>query len=239
MSAADRAVPEASAQVVKRAPGRPRLEPKKLEGKTTREEILEVAAKLFAEQGYTETTTRQIAEAVGIKQASLYYHFADKGSIVRALLAGTVSPSVAFAAWLGERDLAPEVKLYALARFDLDVILSDPWNMHILFRLPDISRRDEVGSREGLTVLRDDYRQLAVEVASSAVDSEALMPDVDLVFGLVEGIVAQRYWGDLKERSVYAGSVARGCLRLLRVPEAAIVSAEAQTATVLAEYAAL
>jgi AcrR family transcriptional regulator len=42
-----------------------------------RELILETASKLFVEQGYTETSVRQIADAVGCSEAALYYHFKD------------------------------------------------------------------------------------------------------------------------------------------------------------------
>ena len=48
----------------------------------TREEILAAAAGLFAERGYAATSTRLIADTVGIRQASLYYHFANKEQIL-------------------------------------------------------------------------------------------------------------------------------------------------------------
>lgn len=42
-----------------------------------RELILDTATKLFVEQGYAETSVRQIADAVGCTEAALYYHFKD------------------------------------------------------------------------------------------------------------------------------------------------------------------
>ena len=39
-----------------------------------RERVLDAAAKLFAERGYAGVTLRDIAAAVGIRHASLYYH---------------------------------------------------------------------------------------------------------------------------------------------------------------------
>jgi AcrR family transcriptional regulator len=70
--------------------GRPRLEQSRRPGKTAREEILDAAAELFTNQGYASTSTRAIADAVGVRQASLYHHFATKDDILDALLAGTV-----------------------------------------------------------------------------------------------------------------------------------------------------
>lgn len=46
-----------------------------------REQILSVAARLFAENGIPNVSTRRIAEAVGISQPSLYAHFQTSGDI--------------------------------------------------------------------------------------------------------------------------------------------------------------
>jgi AcrR family transcriptional regulator len=46
--------------------------------KPTLERLFDTAATLFWEKGYAAATTREIATAVGIQQASLYYHFASK-----------------------------------------------------------------------------------------------------------------------------------------------------------------
>ncbi|MGH3975407.1 MAG: TetR/AcrR family transcriptional regulator, partial [Pseudonocardiaceae bacterium] len=51
-----------------------------------REEILNIAAGLFVERGFAATSTREIAEVVGIRQASLYFHFANKEEILGELL---------------------------------------------------------------------------------------------------------------------------------------------------------
>lgn len=50
-----------------------------------REQILAVALRLFAERGAGNVTTRQIAEAVGISQPSLYAHFASADAIAEEL----------------------------------------------------------------------------------------------------------------------------------------------------------
>ncbi|PTM39173.1 TetR/AcrR family transcriptional regulator [Bosea sp. 124] len=48
--------------------------------------ILDTAARLLRSGGYHQTTLREIAEAVGIRKASLYYHFASKEEIVEAVV---------------------------------------------------------------------------------------------------------------------------------------------------------
>jgi AcrR family transcriptional regulator len=51
-----------------------------------REDILAVAARLFADQGFDRTTMRQIAAETGIQAASLYHHFATKDDILHGLI---------------------------------------------------------------------------------------------------------------------------------------------------------
>lgn len=54
---------------------------------STKQEILEVSLDLFSTYGYEATSVSQIAEAVGIRKASLYSHFSSKQEILDALLA--------------------------------------------------------------------------------------------------------------------------------------------------------
>lgn len=60
-------------------------------GPTPRQrEIAGVAASLFREKGYRETTVRDVASALEIKSASLYYHFTDKQDILFAIINGVM-----------------------------------------------------------------------------------------------------------------------------------------------------
>jgi AcrR family transcriptional regulator len=48
---------------------------KKITQSSSREIVLDAAEQLFASRGYTSVTLKHIADKLGIKQASLYYHF--------------------------------------------------------------------------------------------------------------------------------------------------------------------
>jgi TetR/AcrR family transcriptional regulator, cholesterol catabolism regulator len=50
-----------------------------------RDEILEAATLLFAEQGYHAVGMRAIAESVGIRSSSLYHHFPSKQALLAAI----------------------------------------------------------------------------------------------------------------------------------------------------------
>ena len=53
---------------------------------TTKEKITEEALTLFAEKGYKGTSVKNIADAVGIKDASLYNHFKSKQEIFDSIV---------------------------------------------------------------------------------------------------------------------------------------------------------
>ncbi|MFC4565906.1 TetR/AcrR family transcriptional regulator [Nocardiopsis mangrovi] len=53
-----------------------------------RAELLDTAARVFAERGYAATTIREVADAAGMLAGSLYYHFESKEAMVDEILAG-------------------------------------------------------------------------------------------------------------------------------------------------------
>ena len=56
----------------------------------TKQEILDAALELFSVQGYEATSISQLAEAVGVRKASLYSHFENKQAILDALIQSTL-----------------------------------------------------------------------------------------------------------------------------------------------------
>jgi TetR/AcrR family transcriptional regulator len=56
------------------------------DGEATKETLLEVATKLFVEQGYEATSVQQIAEAAGVAKATPSYFFGSKEGIWKAVL---------------------------------------------------------------------------------------------------------------------------------------------------------
>lgn len=69
-----------------------------MEKSNTREEILEAALDLFSVNGYEATSISQLADAVGIRKASLYSHFVNKqdilDKIVKMVLDGYAQHSI-------------------------------------------------------------------------------------------------------------------------------------------------
>ena len=71
---------------------------KSMEKSSTREEILEAALDLFSVNGYEATSISQLADAVRIRKASLYSHFANKqdilDTVVETVLKGYADHSI-------------------------------------------------------------------------------------------------------------------------------------------------
>ncbi len=57
-----------------------------MKGGQRRDAIIERAIELFSEKGFRGTTTRHLAESVGVTEPVLYQHFRNKGELYDAIL---------------------------------------------------------------------------------------------------------------------------------------------------------
>ena len=100
-----------------------------------REKILTSSADLFLSQGFKATSTRQIAQKVGITQPNLYYHFPNKEELYVAVVEHISEQLAAQLNELAARPLPLKEKLVAMAsflqqeyRFDFAQMLKDVHN---------------------------------------------------------------------------------------------------------------
>jgi AcrR family transcriptional regulator len=61
-------------------------------GHLRRSEILDVAQKIFAKEGYQGATVRKIAEQVGVSSTAIYLHFPDKRAMLLEIAAESLGP---------------------------------------------------------------------------------------------------------------------------------------------------
>lgn len=126
----------------------------------SRQQILDVAARLFKARGYADTSLRDIGAEVGMKAGSLYYHFASKeelaGEVLRIGIERVHAAVAAAVAALGPG--APvRARLEAAVGAHLETLLvqSDYTSAHIRcfpYAPPAL--------REGLAQVRKDYEAL-------------------------------------------------------------------------------
>lgn len=176
-------------------PGRPRKQQAVRPGATAREEILDAAAELFTGQGFANTSTRAIADAVGIRQSSLYHHFSTKDELLGELLGGTVSTSLAFARTVNDHEgddrdvVAAAARLHAVVLFDGSQLCNSRWNLGVLYHLPEARARIFQPFMAARNELRTIYGELGRELAAVARSETSLG---DTAFRLVESLINLR-----------------------------------------------
>ena len=117
-----------------------------------REDILGIAARLFAEQGFDRTTMRQIAAESGIQAASLYHHFATKDDILHAVIRDfLLGLPAAYRAIIAENP-GPDRAIRVFVAFALRIALENSTLLSIVIR-----ERKALLDREGF-----DYAEAAL-----------------------------------------------------------------------------
>ena len=212
---------------IPRRVGRPRSAPSQPSGLSGREQILDAAGRMFSEQGYGAASTRKIAMAVGVKQASLYYHFASKEDILAGLLAGTVEPSLAFAEELSRTEEPAHIQLYALTFFDVSLLCSARWNVGALYHLPELRAERFAEFREHRQLLRHAYgRRISDGERAGTFTVTSVDAATSLVFALAESGIAMRS-DKVKLDAALPALTAASCLRLLSCNESSLAAAAA------------
>ena len=103
----------------------------------TRETILAAAGQAFACRGFEGTSLRSIAEAAGVAQPLLVYHFGSKEGVWRAAvdrLFEQVEVATSEALAMAGDDEAGEARLRVLLRSFVGVVARDPAWLQILLR---------------------------------------------------------------------------------------------------------
>jgi AcrR family transcriptional regulator len=186
---------------------------------STRQRILFEASNLFARRGYHGTTTRQIADAVGIRQPSLFHHFPSKRAIMEALLAFDLD-AFSFVGQLARAEGPAADRLYQYIRHDVELVSNSPYNLSGLYT------EEVMGDPHfGEWAARGDRLHDAVEkiVKDGVASGEFVQIDPGLVregiYGLILRLIAIYSGGRAGARPELGDQVAAFVLRgLLRDP---------------------
>lgn len=113
-------------------------------GSARRAELLAIAARLFAERGYGQTTVRDIADEAGILSGSLYHHFDSKEAMLLEIMQEFMEGLHSKFKAVVDQGLAPRETLDALVRGAFATIDAVPHPValyqneaSLLARLPD------------------------------------------------------------------------------------------------------
>lgn len=146
----------------------------------TRERVLDAAARIFREHGYAATTLNDIADAAGLKTASLYYHFGSKEELVEEVLRiGTTlvldTVKARLAALPADASFRERLRVAVHAHLDTLLSLTDytSADIRIIGQVPA-----EVRNR--VWPLREEYGDIWQDLLAHGRKSGAIRADADL-----------------------------------------------------------
>jgi TetR/AcrR family transcriptional regulator len=162
--------------------GRPRADGSSSDA--PRDEIIAVATRVFAEEGYAGTTMTRIAKLCGMRQASLYYWFANKEDLLRAT-AAVNRHAVEVVRALSDVEASPGVKLHRLLYEDTRAMCNGPCDYNEIERLA-YQRPDE------FAVFWQDYRLLFDAISGfvqDGVDDGQFCPQDDVPWAAASALL--------------------------------------------------
>jgi TetR/AcrR family transcriptional regulator, cholesterol catabolism regulator len=154
------------------------------------EQILAIAARLFAHKGVAATTVREIADEVGILSGSLYHHFDSKEAMVDEILAPYLNDLREASASVLGSPADPGARLSDLVVASLRVVEAHPHATEIYQ-----SDANYLAQFERFGYLSDaasDVRTAWLAVISEGVSQGAFRPDVDP--GIVYRLMRDAIW---------------------------------------------
>jgi AcrR family transcriptional regulator len=142
-----------------------------------RARLTSVSADLFASQGYSATTTRQIAKAAGFTNGTLYYYCKTKEDLLDQICRQSLHRITAeVSAGIAEVDGARR-RLHILIHRHITTMLADQaLHRTMLMELRSLGAE----RRQQITALRDDYAAVVRRVLIEGQDAGIVRRDIDL-----------------------------------------------------------
>jgi AcrR family transcriptional regulator len=152
---------------------------------TRRDELLELAAAMFAERGLRATTVRDIADSAGILSGSLYHHFSSKEEMVDEVLR-------TFLTWLFDHyqhivdtEPNPLARLKGLFMASFDAI--EHRHAEVVIYQDEAKRLSSQPRFSYVEELNQRHRAIWVDVLNEGIAQGYFQPgiDVDLVYRFI------------------------------------------------------
>lgn len=183
----------------------------------TRSSILREAARLFSRRGYHGTSTREIADAVGIRQPSLFHHFASKQEIAEALFQYDYDRSPVLQLKSELPDASPAVRLFQWMRREVLVEITSAYDLRGIYLSTLLEEPEFAHWRK----VYDAAVAAGVEVVREGVKTgDFVDKDPEITVGMIEALLNQAVrWAPEKPGAFIADEAAEFALRLaLRRP---------------------
>lgn len=139
-------------------------------------EIVAAAAKVFARRGYHGASTQDIADVLGIRQASLYYYFASKEAALEAVCATGVEDYAVHAQAIARQPVGAADKVARLV-FQHLAPLAERQDYTVVFLRE--RRFLPPAARERIRAIERRYERLIERIIRQGIDAGEFRSDLD------------------------------------------------------------
>jgi len=146
---------------------------------STWDRLLDTAAKLFWTKGYASTTTREIAELMGVRKASLYHHIASKEDLLFEISVSSLKRIIHDTGAAVAAIDDPLERVRVLLQAHVASMITDQ-NKHsvMLTELRALSPE----RRTQIVALRDEYEAIVADVLERARAAGVLRADIPVKY---------------------------------------------------------
>lgn len=141
-----------------------------------RDAIMDAAMHLFGKQGYSGTSMRDIASAVGVLPGSLYAHIASKEALLVEIVDDGIHRFLAAVRSHVESDVTPAEKLRSMVIAHLAVVADNPERSLVVFHQWRFLGEGNIQAAIGK---RSDYEQAFIGVIDDGIKSGAFRANLN------------------------------------------------------------
>jgi len=175
-------------------------QPPAVDWSSTRGRILLAASVLFAQRGFFGTSTRDIADAVQIRQPSLFHHFEAKHEIFRTLIELDLGPSIDRIRHRIDDESTWAEKLHMVVASDVREALIQPFDARGLYQDAVLGLDEFAAERQGIALFHELVEHL---ISRGQQDGEFVDCEPSFVQRAINGVLFET----LREQGGPAGQV--------------------------------
>ncbi|CAH1663523.1 TetR family transcriptional regulator [Hyphomicrobiales bacterium] len=141
-----------------------------------RAEIIRAAVRHFWEKGSEATSLQSIADAIGVRKATLYYYFAAKDELIEAVLVDIITKGVRNIAELASLNDDPLTRLWRLIASHIDHVCENLIETAVF-----LHERKRWTLEQRQRILSDDYRyqQIFISTIREGQAAGQIRPEID------------------------------------------------------------
>ena len=143
-----------------------------------RDELLDLAAPMFAERGLRATTVRDIADSAGILSGSLYHHFKSKEQMVEEVLRDFLDWLFARYQEIVETEPNPLERLKGLFMASFEAI--EHRHAQVVIYQDEAKRLSSLPQFDFVDIRNKEQRKMWLDLLNEGIEQGCFRPDIDV-----------------------------------------------------------